>query len=200
MLFIIWICLNNVLLDLEETPVGVQYCFTSGCLFFEYFKIRFPFQQFSLSILAFIIQFNFACEIVSRRWRLRRPHYVHCKVQNNHSIILSHINVPTFNAFWEIYAEIFLLSPRSSSNSLANIKFNFGHKLQLIVSKTFSTGVQFCTVVSDNLDVCYICLEGEPWTCAEWLPGLHDWVETRGQERNARRCAICKECKHRRHV
>jgi hypothetical protein len=46
-------------MDLEETLVGDQYCFTSGCLYFEYLKISLHFQQVSNPIVNFKNQFSF---------------------------------------------------------------------------------------------------------------------------------------------
>ena len=41
---------------------------------------------------------------------------------------LSHINVSIFNAFCDIHAELSLSSPRRSSNSLLNVRFDFGRQ------------------------------------------------------------------------
>jgi hypothetical protein len=59
MLFVISSCLNSSLIGREETLVGGQYCFTSGCLYFEYLKTSFPVQQVSNSIVNFKNQLNF---------------------------------------------------------------------------------------------------------------------------------------------
>jgi hypothetical protein len=77
-------------------------------------------------------------------WRCRRfrhPHYVHFKEK----LIIDNScqnNVIIFIAFWEIDVENSPLSPRSSSNSLINVRFDF--QRQVVHYKVFKT---FITVV-----------------------------------------------------
>jgi len=57
-------------------------------------------------------------------------------------MLLTHINVTILIAFWEIYAEHSLLSPRRSSNSIVNIRFNFRQQMVCFgVYRTFITRV-----------------------------------------------------------
>jgi hypothetical protein len=75
--------------------------------------------------------------------------------------------VLTYIALWEIYAKNSLLSLKSTSNYLVNLRFNCSrYLLQFRVHKLL---LLECTSARHFLQFLYLfpCLQGEAWTGAE---------------------------------